>query len=238
MTMPMRLGLVQRGDLRSEIAHMAVGAGILEDRAEDRRSGSSLSGVADDTTSIPSGLRRGFSSPRCSAGGSRRRRKMPWLSTWPPAAPWSWPRRQAVDSSRSEALAISSPVRSLTMVWKFSKRFQPPLADLGLIGGIGGVPGGVFQDVALDRRGGDSAVITLPDQRVRAPCSCSATLTHVMQQFAFGFGLAKIERRPIGGSLRGRSGRSVCPASGTPSTLNISSISAGDGPIWRRLAKS
>ena len=56
----------------------------------------------------------------------------------------------AVASSSSDALAISSPVRSAIMVWKFSKRLQPPLADLRLIRRIGGVPGRIFQDVALD----------------------------------------------------------------------------------------
>ena len=42
---------------------------------------------------------------------------------------------------------------------------QPALGDLGLVGRIGGVPGGVLQDVALDRRGRDRAVIALADQR-------------------------------------------------------------------------
>ena len=40
----------------------------------------------------------------------------------------------AVLSSRSEAFAVSSPVRSVTMVWKFQEGLQPTLADLGLVG--------------------------------------------------------------------------------------------------------
>ncbi len=33
------------------------------------------------------------------------------------------------------------------------ERLEPALGDFGLVGGIGGVPGGVFEDVALDRGG-------------------------------------------------------------------------------------
>ena len=43
--------------------------------------------------------------------------------------------------------------------------FQPALADLRLVRGVGGVPGRVFQNVALDHRGQNRAVIALPDQR-------------------------------------------------------------------------
>jgi hypothetical protein len=42
--------------------------------------------------------------------------------------------------------------------------FQPALADLGLIRRIGGVPGRILQDVALDHRRQDGAGIALADQ--------------------------------------------------------------------------
>jgi hypothetical protein len=41
------------------------------------------------------------------------------------------------------------------------QRFQPALADLRLIRRIGGVPGRIFQDVALDHRRQDGAGIAL-----------------------------------------------------------------------------
>ena len=45
------------------------------------------------------------------------------------------------------------------------QRLQPSLRDLGLVRGVGGVPGRVLEDVALDRRRSDRAVVTLADHR-------------------------------------------------------------------------
>ena len=42
---------------------------------------------------------------------------------------------------------------------------QTPLADLRLVGGIGGVPGRTFQDVSLDHRWQNGAIIALSDER-------------------------------------------------------------------------
>ena len=47
---------------------------------------------------------------------------------------------------------------------KVEQRFQPTLADLGLIGGVRGVPGRVLKHVALNDRRRDCAVVALPDQ--------------------------------------------------------------------------
>ena len=72
------------------------------------------------------------------------------------------------------------------------QRLEPALADFRLIGGVGGVPGRVFQDVALDRGGRHRTVIALPDQRgqnlvlFRHPAQ-------VPQQLALGLGLAEIQ---------------------------------------------
>ena len=45
------------------------------------------------------------------------------------------------------------------------QRLQSSLGDLRLIRGVGGVPGRVLEDVALDRRWSDRAVVTLADHR-------------------------------------------------------------------------
>jgi hypothetical protein len=58
----------------------------------------------------------------------------------------------AVASSSSDALAIGRPVRSAIIVWKLSSSFEPPLADLRLVGRVLGVPAGVLEDVAADDR--------------------------------------------------------------------------------------
>ena len=69
----------------------------------------------------------------------------------------------AVASSSSEALASSMPVRSMTICWKLSRASSRPLAHLGLVGGVGGVPGRVLQHAAQHHRRGDRAVVAHPD---------------------------------------------------------------------------
>ena len=58
----------------------------------------------------------------------------------------------AVPSSSSEALAISSPVRSHDHRLEVEQRLEPALGDLRLVGRVRRVPAGVLQDVALDDR--------------------------------------------------------------------------------------
>ena len=42
--------------------------------------------------------------------------------------------------------------------------FEAALGDLGLVGGVGGVPARVFEDGALDDGRGEGAVVTLADE--------------------------------------------------------------------------
>src|SRR5690606_41692108 len=44
---------------------------------------------------------------------------------------------------------------------------QPPLADFGLIGGVGRVPGGILEQVALDHRRDMDAVIAGADEALQ-----------------------------------------------------------------------
>ena len=48
---------------------------------------------------------------------------------------------------------------------EIEQRLQPPLADLRLIGGVGRVPGRVLEDMTLDQRRGNAAVVAQADQR-------------------------------------------------------------------------
>ncbi len=48
---------------------------------------------------------------------------------------------------------------------EIEKDFEPALGDLGLIRGVGGVPGGIFEHVPLDHGGRDGVVISETDQR-------------------------------------------------------------------------
>ena len=70
-------------------------------------------------------------------------------------------------SSSSEALAIGRPVRSRDQGLEVEQRFEPALRNFGLVGGVGGVPAGVFQEVAQDDARRVGAVVTLPIQERR-----------------------------------------------------------------------
>ena len=71
-------------------------------------------------------------------------------------------------------------------------RFQPALADLGLIGGIRGIPAGVFQDIAEDDAGHLGAVIAHADHRDENPVPFRQA-PQVRQSAAFGLVGADVE---------------------------------------------
>ena len=53
---------------------------------------------------------------------------------------------------------------------------EPALGDLGLVGRVGRVPGGVLQDVALDDRGRDGPVVAEPEVRPQGPVAARERL--------------------------------------------------------------
>ena len=65
------------------------------------------------------------------------------------------------------------------------QRLQAALGDLGLVRGVGGVPGGVLQHVALDHGRGMGAVVALPDHRRDHPVA-TRQLTQVIEQLVLG----------------------------------------------------
>ena len=71
----------------------------------------------------------------------------------------------AVASSSSDALAIGQAGEVRDHGLEVQQRLQPALADLGLVGRVGGVPGRVLEDVAPDHRRGDRAAVAQPDHR-------------------------------------------------------------------------
>ncbi len=155
-----------------EVAQVPVGAGILEDRAEHRSRRPGRRRIADDHLD-PQRLGPGLASRRCSAGGSSRRRRSALAFDFATRCAIVIASAAAVASSSSEALATVKPGQVADHRLVVQQRLQPALADLGLVGRVGGVPGRVLQDVALDRRRRDRAVVALPDQRGEAPGSSS-----------------------------------------------------------------
>ena len=77
---------------------------------------------------------------------------------------------------------------------EIEQRLEPALADLRLIRRIGRVPGGIFQDIALDRGRHDRAVITLADERGQHAVLVGRR-TQPVKGPALGQRTAEIERR-------------------------------------------
>ena len=117
------------------------------------------------------------------------------------------------------------------------QRLEAPLADLRLIRRVGGVPGRVLQDVALDRRRHDGAVIALADERGEHAV-LGGGLAHPVERAAFRQRPAEFERRLVWRMSSGTVSSISASRLGAPTTRSISSISSGEGPMWRRLAKS
>ncbi|MGY3408663.1 hypothetical protein ACVWZV_004776 [Bradyrhizobium sp. GM5.1] len=72
------------------------------------------------------------------------------------------------------------------------QRLQPALADLGLVGRVGRVPGRALQDVALDHRGQDRARIALANQRGE-DLVLGGEFGHMRDRLGLAQGLAEIE---------------------------------------------
>ena len=71
------------------------------------------------------------------------------------------------------------------------QRLEAALGDLGLVGGVGGVPGGVLHDIAQDHRRGVRSVVTLPDH-LHGGLVLAGNGAQLRQGFLFGTGLKLI----------------------------------------------
>ena len=81
------------------------------------------------------------------------------------------------------------------------QRLHPPLADLGLIGGVGGVPGGVFEDVAEDHAGGVGAVIALANEALE-DLVAGGDAAQLLERRCFGDRSGNVDRATAGNARR------------------------------------
>jgi hypothetical protein len=81
-------------------------------------------------------------------------------------------------------------------VLEVQERLQPPLRNLGLVGGVLRVPGWIFQNVALDHRRRVGAVVPHPDEGPPVVVLLASRL-RVVKDLLFGAGGREVER-PVG----------------------------------------
>ncbi len=233
-TMPIACASCSAAIVVGEIAHMPVGARILEDRAEDL-AGIHRVGIADDHLDAQrrgAGLdHRDVLRMAVAVDEERRRLRL--------GDPLRHGHRLGAGGGLVEQRGIGDlePGQVADHGLEVQQRLEPALADLGLVGRIGGVPGRVLEDVALDRRRRDRAVIALPDQRGQHPVlarrhrACGAAARARTSA-------CRSPAASSGGSRPAPSRRSARRGFRPPRPCSISAISSGEGPIWRRLAKS
>ncbi|MCY1517305.1 hypothetical protein D9M68_519800 [compost metagenome] len=187
-----RAGLVQAGDQAGEIVHVAVGARILEDRAENIDRIEIGEGIADDdlpAERLGAGLQE---SDRLRVAvlvdeeglGLRLRDALGHRHGF--SCGGRFVEQRGVGDVEAGQVADHGLV--------VEQRLEAALADFRLVGRIGRVPGRVFQDVALDHRRRDRAIIALADQRHELLVAVGR-FAHLVERLALGHRRGPGERR-------------------------------------------
>ena len=161
-----RAGLVQTGDDVGEIVNRAVHTGILEQRPEDGGR-IEIQGIADDD--LPAQRRR--AGPQHGDGLGQAvavdEERVPVRLRHAARHAHGFRRGGGLVEERGVGHVERGQVADQGL--EVEQRLQPALADLGLVGRVGGVPGRVLEDVALNRRRHRRAVVALADQRDEQP---------------------------------------------------------------------
>ena len=114
------------------------------------------------------------------------------------------------------------------------QRLQPPLADLGLVGRVCGVPRRVLQHVAADHRRGDGAGVAQADHRDGhgvARCERPQLGEHLGLGGRWRQG--RRDRVVIANGVRARQRRPSSSSEAAPMAASMVSSSAGRGPMCR-----
>ncbi len=179
--------VMQRGTIRRQVADMAERPRILKDRAEHLRRVQRLGRATDD----PDSQRRGAGFDhgdglRVQVVADEERLGLRFRHAVRHRHRLGRGGRLVQQAGIGDGQAGQIGHHRLIV----QQRLKPSLGDFRLIGCIGGIPGRVFQNVALDRRWRDGAVIALSDQAGHHPV-LPGHLAHQTQQLAFR------QRRPV-----------------------------------------
>ncbi len=186
--------LVELGDQAREVADLAVSAGVLEDRAEDAGSVQILEGIADDD--LPAERLRPGLQERNRLGMAvlidEKRLRLGLCNALRNGHGFGCCRRLVEQRGVRDVQPGQIANHGLVV----EQGFQPPLTDFRLIGRIGGVPGRVLEDIALDDRRGDGPVVALTDQGHELPVAVRR-FAQLVECLALRHRLAPGKRRPL-----------------------------------------
>ncbi len=184
-----RLVLMQRRDLIGKVAHVAIGARILEQRAEHlvRRHLVRVAHDHFDAQRRSAGFHHG-DILRMTIAIHEKRHRLGFRH------PLRHGHRLGAGGRLVQQRRIGDlqPGQVGNHRLEIQQRLKPTLRNLGLIGRIGRVPRRVLKDIALDRGRRHRAMIALPDQRGEH-LVLARRHPHVMQQFALRLGAAEIQ---------------------------------------------
>jgi len=137
----------------------------------------------------------------------------------------------AVPSSSIEPLAISRPVRIADHCLEIQDRLEAACESLGLIGRVGGIPAGVFEDVALDDAGDVRGRSSRADERAEnLVLRRDGRAARQARRFSLAAaGSFNGPRRMCAGTAASTSASS----DGEPSAASKRGVSAASSPWWR-----
>jgi hypothetical protein len=189
----------QPRDRLAKIADLAERAWILEQGAENRCGIDVLHGVADDNLPAQrfgAGLQHGESLRMAIAVGEKD--GPPRLRNALRHGHRLGGRRRFVEE-RSIGNVQCRQVRDHGL--EIQQGLEPPLADFRLVRRVGGVPGRIFQNVALDHGRQDRAVISLADQRCEDDVA-GGKLARLRERLDFRQRRSKIQRAALADVIR------------------------------------
>ena len=193
---------VQRRDRRTQVANRAGSARILQQRRRTRPRASRSVAGSPTIRFHPSGSARVRSTASvCGCTSASTKNDLVLAARGAFGQRHRFRRRGCLIEQRG--VGDIEPGEIADHGLEVEQRFQPALADLRLIRRIGGVPGRILQDVALDHRRQNRAGIALADQRGE-DLVLRGELAHMRERLGFAQSACRDRAALAAGSSRQR----------------------------------